>query len=47
MFVGAYLRVEQKLLHSGSLLPFPHKAANIRLDWKGLIGTNTLAYYKN
>jgi hypothetical protein len=28
----------------GRLLAFP---TNIRLDWKGLPGTNTLAYYEN
>jgi len=32
------------VLHSGRLWPYP---ANIRLGWKGLPGSNTLAYYEN
>jgi hypothetical protein len=41
MFVnkaGAHLRVD----HLGRLLAFP---TNIGLFWKGMPGTNTLAYY--
>ncbi len=30
------------VLHSGRLLPL---TTNIRLGWKGLLGTNALAYY--
>jgi len=33
-----------KVLHSGRLWPFP-LPSNIRLGWKGLPETNTLAYY--
>ena len=40
---GAYPRVEQVAsLPYNLALP-----ANIRLGWKGLPGTNTLAHYKN
>jgi hypothetical protein len=44
MFVGeagAYPRVEHL---KGRLLASP---INIRLGWKGLAGTNSLAYYEN
>jgi hypothetical protein len=37
---GAY----PKVLHSGKLLAL---STNIRLSWKGLPGTNALAYYQN
>jgi hypothetical protein len=32
------------MLPSGKIRPYP---ANIKLGWKGLPETNTLAYYKN
>jgi hypothetical protein len=42
---GAYPRVEHlKVASHGKTLAL---SANIRLGWKGLPGTNTLAYYKN
>jgi hypothetical protein len=44
MFVGeAYPRVEH--LKRASLEYAPALPANIRLGWKGLPGTNTLAFY--
>jgi len=42
---GAYPREEH--LKVVSLGQAPALLANIRLGWKGLPGTNTLAYYKN
>jgi hypothetical protein len=42
---GAYPRVEN--LKGSSLGQAPTLPANIRLGWKGLPGTNTLAYYEN
>ncbi len=42
---GAYPRVEY--LKGASLGPSPALPANTRLNWKGLPGTNTLAYYGN
>jgi hypothetical protein len=42
---GAYLRVEHlKGASFGQALALP---ANTRLGWKGLSGTNTLAYFEN
>ena len=44
MRLGAYPRVENmKGVSLGKALALP---ANIRLGWKGLPGTNTLAYYQ-
>ncbi len=47
MFVGE----ARNLPYSGALgrclTQAPSLTANIRLGWKGLPGTNTLAYYKN
>jgi hypothetical protein len=34
------------VLHS-RVGPWPYVTTNIRLGWKGLPGTNTLAYYEN
>ncbi len=42
---GAYHRVEH--LKGATLGQAPALPANIRLGWKGLPGTNTLAYDKN
>jgi predicted small integral membrane protein len=42
---GAYPRVEH--LKGPSLRLALALSANIRLGWKGLSGTNTLAYYEN
>jgi hypothetical protein len=42
---GAYPRVEQ--LKGASLGLAPALPANIKLDWIGFPGTNTLAYYEN
>jgi len=42
---GAYPRVEH--LKSASLGQAPASPANIRLGWKSLSGTNSLAYYEN
>jgi hypothetical protein len=41
----AYPRVEH--LKGASLGQAPGLPANIRLGWRGLLGTNTLAYYEN
>jgi hypothetical protein len=46
MFVvkaGAYTRVEY--LSGASLRKALALLANVRLGWKGLLGTNTLAYF--
>jgi len=43
--LGAYPRVEN--LNGASLGQALALSENIRLGWKGLPGTNTLAYYKN
>jgi hypothetical protein len=42
---GAYPRVEH--LKGASLVYPPVLSTNIRLGWRGLLGTNTLAYYEN
>jgi hypothetical protein len=42
---GAYLRVEH--LKGVSLGYTPPSLTNISVGWKGLPGTNTLAYFKN
>jgi hypothetical protein len=42
---GVYPRVEH--LKGASLVKSLALPANIRLGWKGLSGTNTLAYYQN
>jgi hypothetical protein len=42
---GAYPRME--LLKGASLGHTVALPANIRLGWKGLLGTNTQAYYEN
>ncbi len=42
---GAYPRVEH--LKGAALEEAVALLANIRLGWKGLPGTNTLAFYKN
>ncbi len=40
---GAYTKVEHlKIASLRKALALP---ANVRLGWKGLLGTNTLAYY--
>jgi hypothetical protein len=49
MFVGEARSLpksgaSERALHSGRPRPY---IANIRLGWKGLPGTNTLAYYEN
>jgi hypothetical protein len=44
MFAGKAEPTQVKKLLGAPLLALP---ANIRLGWKGLPGTNTLAYYGN
>ncbi len=45
MFVGTYSKVEH--LKGSSLGYYRALLENIRLGWKGLPGTNTLAYHKS